>query len=122
MQIYRPKPRTVNTLHNKTEKSYKEFASLFFESLDADIVFSNLEYADTSISKALADAERGVDSSEHYKNLEWQGFEAKDAFNAFVDNVFRIRECEYDDIEDTSILDSVLKRSGDSGKHNKTDK
>lgn len=115
-------PESVNTLHNKTEKSYKEFASLFFESLDADIVFSNLEYADTSISKALADAERGVDSSEHYKNFRMARFEAKDAFNAFVDNVFRIRECEYDDIEDTSILDSVLKRSGDSGKHNKTDK
>lgn len=62
-------PESVNTLHNKTEKSYKEFASLFFESLDADIVFSNLEYADTSISKALADAERGVDSSEHYKKF-----------------------------------------------------
>lgn len=103
-------------------RAYTRGGPLSLSSAYADIVFSNLEYADTSISKALADAERGVDSSEHYKNFRMARFEAKDAFNAFVDNVFRIRECEYDDIEDTSILDSVLKRSGDSGKHNKTDK
>ena len=115
-------PESVNSLHNKTEKGYTEFASLFFESLYADIVFSNLGYADTSISKAIEDAEKGEDSSEHYKSFRMARFEAKEAFNEFVDNIFRERECQYDDIEDTSILDTILKRSGTNGEHHETQK